>query len=242
MTTTISPTTLDATTMPAPIGPAIIPATHTVVRRLPDFDAEPPAPPLARRRRTTPPVPPNGATAPDSAPPPTAAGQRITAANSVPPDRARLQAHLTLRLIVEVLDGRRPAAQLRGAVTDPVLRYVVYTAGRLDEPRFRVSQSGRRHTAHRREGSAERARGAGLRSMRVCHPAEGVAEVSVVWRYRGRFRALAARFELSWSDPADPADPADTAAQPADTAAQPTDTAARPAAGPRWWCTALRLG
>jgi hypothetical protein len=116
---------------------------------------------------------------------------------------------------------------------------VVYTAGRLDEPRFRVSQSGRRHTAHRREGSAERARGAGLRSMRVCHPAEGVAEVSVVWRYRGRFRALAARFELSWSDPADTADPA---AQPTDTAAQPTDTAARPAAGPRWWCTALRLG
>ncbi|HEY0575266.1 MAG TPA: Rv3235 family protein [Pseudonocardia sp.] len=221
MTTTISPATLDGATMPAPISPAIIPAARTVVRRLPDFDAEPPALPLPRQPSTTPPDPPNGATAPNSAPPTTAPAQRITAPNSVPPDRARLQAHLTLRLIVEVLDGRRPAAQLGGAVTDPVLRYVVYTAGRLDEPRFRVSQSGRRHTGHRREGSAERARGAGLRSMRVCHPAEGVAEVSVVWRYRGRFRALAARFELSGSDPAD---------------------TAQPAAGPRWRCTALRLG
>ncbi|HTF46062.1 MAG TPA: Rv3235 family protein [Pseudonocardia sp.] len=212
MTTTISPA-LDAAAMPASISPAIIPAARTVVRRLPDFDAEPPALPLPRQPYTTPPARPNTAEASTAGP--------QTAPGPVPPDRARLQAHLTLRLIVEVLDGRRPAAQLGGAVTDPVLRYVVYLAGRLDEPRPRASQSGRRHIGHRREGSAERVRGAGLRSMRVCHPAEGVAEVSVVWRYRGRFRALAARFELLESDPAETAEPT---------------------AEPRWRCTALRLG
>ena len=213
MTTTISPA-LDAASKPAPTSPAIIPAARTMVRRLPDLEAEPPALPLPRQPPTIPPdaVPETAAPAPpDSAAAPT----------SFAPDRARLQAHLTLRLIVEVLDGRRPAAQLGGTVTDPVLRYVVCAAGRLDEPRSRAAHPGRRHTGHRRESSAERVRGAGLRSMRVCHPAEGVAEVSVVWRHRGRFRALAARFELPEPDPAG---------------------TARPPAEPRWRCTALRVG
>jgi len=217
MTTTISPA-LDVAARPASISPAIIPAARTVVRRLPDFDAEPPALPLPRQPYTTPPPRPNTTAASTAE---TSTAETSTAPGTVPPDRARLQAHLTLRLIVEVLDGRRPAAQLGGAVTDPVLRYVVYVAGRMGEPRPRASQSGRRHIGHRREGSAERVRGAGLRSMRVCHPAEGVAEVSVVWRYRGRFRALAARFELSEPDRAG---------------------TAQPPAEPRWRCTALRLG
>jgi hypothetical protein len=130
-----------------------------------------------------------------------------------------LHAHLVLRHILEVLDGRRPAAHLAGRVSEPVLRYLTLAAGRLDQPRYPGARAG--HPAARRAPTVERARGAGLRSMRICYPTERVAEVSVVWRYQGRYRALAARFEL------------------------PTDSEDQRMAGiaePRWRCTALRIG
>jgi hypothetical protein len=66
--------------------------------------------------------------------------------------------------------------------------------------------------------------------MRVCHPADGVAEISVVWRYRGRSRALAARFEQAGRVPRGPAP--DGTDRPG----------SRPGAEPHWRCTALRLG
>jgi Family of unknown function (DUF6459) len=192
--------------------PERIPAARTVVRRLPDLEAAAANPARAPR------VP-----APRRPEPPTAvpAGR---------PDRVRVHAHLVLRQVMEVLDGRRPAGQLADVVTEPVLRYLAAAAGRLDDPGYRVARTGGWRGGLHRDGLGERTRAAGLRSMRVCHPADGVAEISVVWRYRGRSRALAARFEQAGRVPRGPA--------PNGT----DQTGLRPGAEPHWRCTALRLG
>ena len=76
-----------------------------------------------------------------------------------------------LRLILEVIDGRRPSGHLDSLATPSVLRYV--RATRPMQPR----------------------RGGVLRSVRVCCPVEQVAEVAAVITFAGRIRAVAARFE-----------------------------------------------
>lgn len=131
----------------------------------------------------------------------------------------RAHAHLVLRLVMEVLDGRRPAAQLVGVLSEPARRYVIAASGQLDEPHQRPGRDLRRRAAVRHYSGGQAAHTvAGLRSMRVCQPAAGVAEISAVWRYRGRSRALAARFELRAAKRSGPSDQT------------------------RWWCTELRLG
>jgi hypothetical protein len=77
-----------------------------------------------------------------------------------------------LRLALEVLDHRRPPAQLAGHVTPPVLRY------------WRTA------TQQRTVRSPAR-----FARMRLCLPQPGVAEVAVACAMDGRVRAVAARFE-----------------------------------------------
>lgn len=177
------------------------PASRAVVRRLPDIEpwVRPPAS-----------LNPPGARLPAVPLPET----------STPPDNTvRAHAHLVLRLVMEVLDGRRPAAQLVGVLSEPARRYVTAASGRLDEPHQRLGRDLRRRAAIRHYPGSQSTRAvAGLRSMRVCQPAAGVAEISAVWRYRGRSRALAARFERCATE------------QPG------------PIGQTRWWCTELRLG
>jgi Family of unknown function (DUF6459) len=97
------------------------------------------------------------------------------AAASVPEPPARDErlgptAHTVLRLLLEVLDGRRPAVQLAAHLAPGALRYV-RAAGRRGSGRSRLS------------------------SVRICRPAEAAAEVAAVYRLDGRARAVAARFE-----------------------------------------------
>ena len=176
-------------------------ARRLVVRRLPEFEPEPePAP---KPEQST----PSPATASDPAP--------------------RMQAHAqqVLRLVIEVLDGRRPAAQLAGLLSGPVRQYVVTRIGRLDEPGHRHGAGWSRRADRRGEpGIRGHAGGPRLHVSRVCQPCPGIAEVSAVWRHRGRCRALAARFELHASDP------------------YQVELAPNETGIPRWWCTALRLG
>ena len=78
----------------------------------------------------------------------------------------------TLRLAVEVLDGKRPPEQL---------------ASRLDPGtlgRWRAARSRRRASVASR-----------LLRLRLCLPHAEAAEVAAVCRIDGRVRALAARFE-----------------------------------------------
>jgi hypothetical protein len=98
---------------------------------------------------------------------------------------ARAGAHVMLRLMLEVLDGRRPVGHLAAGVTGPVRRYVVAAVGSVQRAR-----SGRRPTPAAR-----------LRSLRVSQPCDDVAEVSAVCHLRGRIRAVAARFELDDAAP-----------------------------------------
>jgi hypothetical protein len=78
-----------------------------------------------------------------------------------------------LRLVLEVIDGRRPAAQLDGVVVASVLRYV--RAARPARRPVRVSR---------------------LLSLRVCRPVEHAVEAAAVVGVDQRVRAVAARFEL----------------------------------------------
>lgn len=132
-----------------------------------------------------------------------------------PGERAlRCGVERTLRLALEVVSGHRPPGQLTGLVSEPVLRYVMLAASRADLRQRWSPPVPARHRAAL-PGTPGISPGAGLRALRTCIPTEGVAEVSAVWRRRGRYRALAARFDAT------PADP------------------------PRsqlWRCTALRLG
>jgi hypothetical protein len=92
---------------------------------------------------------------------------------------------LALRLILEVVAGRRSSNQLTGLITRRVQRYVIAEINRPGERQTRITTN---------RGSVAPARG-WLRALRVCQPVDGVAEVSAVWRHQGRHRALAARFE-----------------------------------------------
>jgi hypothetical protein len=105
------------------------------------------------------------------------------------PDDVAVQVEMErwMRLLVEVLAGRRPARQLSGVAARPVLRYLRVCAELLAAPR----------------GGA----GVGMRwpaqviTVRVCQPHEGAAEVAGVCLLGGRVRAVAVRFERDESGP-----------------------------------------
>ncbi len=85
----------------------------------------------------------------------------------------RRRAEQVLRLILEVLDGRRPVAQLAGHLEPRALRYV----------RAAVAQ---------RPAGRQPSR---MTSLHVDRPCTGAVEVAAVYRRGPRARALAARFE-----------------------------------------------
>jgi len=124
---------------------------------------------LVRRSRYEPEPGTNRAPPPVPPPPPPA---------PVPPPRAgqHAEAHqrvaAALRLALEVLDGRRAESHLADIAAPAVLRY------------WRAARAQRRVRTPAR-----------LKTMRVCLPAPGAAEVAAVCAIDGRVRALAARFE-----------------------------------------------
>jgi Family of unknown function (DUF6459) len=91
----------------------------------------------------------------------------------------RRRAHQVLQLILEVLDGRRPATHLAAHLEPSALRYVRAAAG---------SRTRARSPAH-------------LTSLHVSRPCAGAVEVAAVHRAGGRARVLAARFEGRPEDP-----------------------------------------
>jgi len=174
--------------MTSTIGAPAIPDVRAV------RPSRPPGPHPARAVSGAPPgtvvvrkLPPQGPVV-VSPPPEPAATPVPVGASPRPPtsgmDLAGREVPAVLRLIMEMLDGRRPRSQLRGGLSKEVLRYLVAASGRLHPP------VDRRAAALRGRHSPP-----GLRSVHLSHPAEGITEASAVWRHRGRFRALAARFE-----------------------------------------------
>lgn len=137
--------------------PASAPATpHTgpnlrLVRYEPAPGEAPPEPPAAPR---------------PSGPPPGPADD---------PPGAREAITRLLRLGCEVLDGRRPTAQLAAHSEKEVVRYWRVVAAR--RPAVRRSP-------------------ARFRRIRLCHPRPDAAEVAVAVELDGGVRALAARFDL----------------------------------------------
>lgn len=96
-------------------------------------------------------------------------GVRKTATEHLPPvDRA---ASMLARALIEVLSGRRPLAQLRVHCAPEVY------AGLADRP-----SAGPSALPH-------------LLTVRVCEPADGVAEVSAAFRRADRVRAVAFRLQ-----------------------------------------------
>lgn len=86
--------------------------------------------------------------------------------------RVRVGVERAVMLVLEVIDGRRADSQFAASMVLPVRRYLRATAALYRNPR--------RST---------------LRSVRVCQPADGVAEVAAVCEIGGRPLALAARLE-----------------------------------------------
>lgn len=99
-------------------------------------------------------------------------GPQATTAQDLP-DPADWAGRL-LRVLLEVGDGIRPAGQLSRWVTDEIL-------GRFT----------RRGVLARRR--LQRQRPVRIRALRVCQPADSVAEVAAVVDHGGRVRAVAAR-------------------------------------------------
>ncbi|WP_433275686.1 Rv3235 family protein [Pseudonocardia xinjiangensis] len=145
-------TTLAAT--PPPPGPATGTATRPRLRRM-TYEPGPGA---------------TGAVA--TLPLPRPPAPVVTTATPAETAHAHRSTGRILRLALEVLDGRRPPAQLTGHMTAPVLRY------------WRAA------TQQRTVRSPAR-----FTRMRLCLPQPGVAEVAVACAMDGRVRALAARFE-----------------------------------------------
>ncbi|MBA2322628.1 MAG: hypothetical protein H0V92_00925 [Pseudonocardiales bacterium] len=182
--------TIGAPTVPGSRLPAVTPAPHPPAEPLTPPPAEPRACPPTESNATTsvrvvvrrlPPLEPlveprPPATQPEPGP-----------AHAEPPEipgRPRIEVSTVLRLVLEILDERRPPTQLNGRRSPAVLRYLAAATGQLNPPAVR------RVAALRGQHGPP-----GLRSLRLSHPANGVTEASAVWRYRGRPRALAARFE-----------------------------------------------
>jgi hypothetical protein len=85
----------------------------------------------------------------------------------------RRRAEQVLRMTLEVLDGRRPVAQLAGHLEPRALRYVRAAVAQCPA----VRQPSR------------------MTSLHVDRPCTGAVEVAAVYRRGPRARALAARFE-----------------------------------------------
>ncbi|MCO1654701.1 Rv3235 family protein [Pseudonocardia humida] len=115
---------------------------------------------------------PGEATASPPLPPPLPAVPTEDVITTAQASAAHRELVPVLRIVIEVLDGRRPPAHLDAAADPSVLRY------------WRAARE------VRRTGTPTR-----LGRMRVCLPAPGVAEVAAVCTVDGRVRALAARFE-----------------------------------------------
>ena len=96
-------------------------------------------------------------------------GVRLTTTADLP--AAERSASVLARAVIEVLSGRRPLGQLRVHCAPDVY------AGLADRPQFASAA-----LPH-------------LVSVRVCQPADGVAEVSVAYRRAERVRALAFRIQ-----------------------------------------------
>ena len=96
-------------------------------------------------------------------------GVRLTTTADLP--SAERSASVLARAVIEVLSGRRPLGQLRMHCAPDVY------AGLADRPTFASAA-----LPH-------------LVSVRVCEPADGVAEVSVAYRRAERVRALAFRIQ-----------------------------------------------
>lgn len=151
--------------------PTVTPArSRGLVRPLPCYEPDGPAPPPEPLE-----LPLRLSQAPEPVPP----------MRTLSEAAAKAGAHVLLRLMLEVLDGRRAVGHLAAGVTAPVLRYVVAAAGQPQRTRPA------RHPVP----------AARLRSLRVSQPCDEVAEVSAVCQLRGRIRAVAARFELDDGSP-----------------------------------------
>ena len=94
--------------------------------------------------------------------------QRTTSEHLPPADRA---ARVLARALVEILSGQRPVAQLRVHCAPEIY------AGLLERP-----FTGQQALPH-------------ILTVRVCEPADGVAEVSAAFRRAERVRAVAFRIE-----------------------------------------------
>lgn len=178
--------TIDAPGIPTPRRTSYPPA---VVRRLPppDADAGVVAGPTVRPAAGPAAGHAAGSVAGSAAGP--IVGSATAPAEAQPPPRPpmvpgnpRSEIEAVLRLVMEMLDGRRAATAAGGRIGPMALRYLVAARTRL------------RPTSGRLVGTPGHGP-PGLRSMRMSHPAEGVTEASAVWLHRGRARALAARFE-----------------------------------------------
>ena len=119
-------------------------------------------------------------------------GLRAPATRAHPPDRftplvpgsvragareaaARRRGEIVVRIALEVLDGRRPAAHLAPYAVPGVLRYVVAGV-----------------PGHTREDGAPT-----MRSLHCTPVGRAAAEVTALCRFGPRFRALAARLDLT---------------------------------------------
>lgn len=86
--------------------------------------------------------------------------------------RVRVGVERAVMLLLEVIDGRRPDSQFAASVTPQVRRYLRAAAHLHRNPRRSKALA-----------------------VRVCQPADGVAEVAAVCEIGGRPLALAARLE-----------------------------------------------
>lgn len=90
-----------------------------------------------------------------------------------------------VQALVEVLSGERPAAQLMRWTTDPIFTEVARRARAVATSRA-TTPPGRGTPGNRRVL---------VRSVRICEPADGVAEAAVHVQHGGRSRAVAIRLE-----------------------------------------------
>lgn len=102
--------------------------------------------------------------------------QRTTRADL--PDPAAWAAYI-VQALLEVMSGQRPAPQVLRWTTPEVYAVVARRGARV----ARRAADGRRSPAHRTH----------VRRVRVCEPADGVAEVAVVVQHGPRVRAVALR-------------------------------------------------
>lgn len=177
---------------------------RVVVRRLPGFGPATPTVPSPRQPVDA--EAPNTGHEPAPSPDPPAPGSPDAAASPGTAEVEPAYVRLVLRMVLEVLHRRRPTAHLAGILGVRARRYVASMSGRV----------GAHPPAGRVGGKPVCGRlGGGLHAVRICSPAEGIAEVGAVWADRNRYRALAARFERHQPGPNGP---------------------------PRWYCTEIRLG